>query len=147
MASTFRYLALESDRDLVVDWFRTLPDRPVEVQSSRALVLHFAALGPLIGSPGPIDSKRSPVATLFSPSPRRGGLWTAGEVHFLTVRVREQFPPLHHVIRRFRAWLQQFPCVHSRTATPGDWDYYLEGSIRNFDSNVFALPSAMDALR
>jgi hypothetical protein len=38
-------------------------------------------------------------------------------------------------------------CSCERASTPGDWDYYLEGSIRNYDDKVFALPSAMDALR
>jgi hypothetical protein len=28
-----------------------------------------------------------------------------------------------------------------------EWNYYLEGSIQNFDSDIFALPNAMDALR
>jgi hypothetical protein len=33
-----------------------------------------------------------------------------------------------------------------RPSGPRNWLYYLEGSVRNFDGDIFALPDAMQAL-
>jgi hypothetical protein len=120
--------------------------RPVEAPTDYGAVLHFATLGPLVGDPP--DGRLSPVVTLYAPRRRRGVLWTAGEVHFLTANCRERFPALHAVSRRFRSWLRGFECVfEQKPGARGDWNYYLEGSLQNYDSSIYALPSAMDALR
>jgi hypothetical protein len=74
-------------------------------------------------------------------------LWTAGEVHFLATPLRKLYPKLEDVSRRFHKWLTQFDLVFSRRPPVDEWNYYLEGGIRNEDSDVFALPEAMNALR
>jgi hypothetical protein len=147
MGVTVRFLAMEREADLVLNWFRALSSPPRAIATDRGATMHFAELGPLIGPPGPIDGTSSPVVTLLLPRRRRGILLTAGEVHFLPTPLRKQFPALHEIRRDFGRWLRNFDCVFSRSSRPGDWDYYLEGSIRNFDSDVFALPEAMAALR
>jgi len=147
MGVTFRYLATESDGDIVPNWFSELANPPERVATDRGVVMFFRELGPLIGPPGPVDGKSSPIVNLFAPRRRRGVLLTAGEVHFLPTPLRKRFPALHKVSQDFSRWLGQFPCVHSRSSQPGEWDYFLEGSIRNFDTDVFALPGAMTALR
>jgi hypothetical protein len=59
-----------------------------------------------------------------------------------------KFPRLNAISRQFRRWLEQFPCVFSRRhGFVGEWDYYLEGSIRNYDTDICALPNAMAELR
>ena len=40
-----------------------------------------------------------------------------------------------------------YPRVFWRKDFEPEWDYYLEGSIRNRDPDVYALPKAMEALR
>jgi hypothetical protein len=58
------------------------------------------------------------------------------------------FPRLAAFSREFRKWLMQFTCVFSRRRDfKPEWNYYLEGSILNYDPDIFALPKAMDALR
>jgi hypothetical protein len=96
-----------------------------------------------------IDVHNSPLVSIFLPTLKRGVLWTAGEVHFLPRALRQRFPPLDKVRRRFGDWLAGFHLVFAgaHSSQPGEWDYYLEGSLRNHDSPIFALPRADDALR
>jgi hypothetical protein len=48
----------------------------------------------------------------------------------------------------FREWLSEYPCVYShRQDFVHEWDYFLEGSAKNWDPEVFALPEGMAALR
>jgi len=133
MGVTFRYLATESESDAVLSWFRRLSDAPLMIETPRGALLHFANLGPLVGLPGPIDSAKSPVVTVFLPRRRRGVLLTAGEVDFLPSPLRKRFPALHKISQDFRRWLREFDCVFSPSSTSRDWDYYLEGRLKNFD--------------
>jgi hypothetical protein len=88
---------------------------------------------------------------VFLPHVRREVLWTVGEVHFLADRMQSSFPGLHRVLRSFRNWLQTFPLVFHQPRLPeisgGEWDYYLEGSVRNQDPEIFGLPHGMLALQ
>ena len=147
MAATFRFLATESERDAVLDWFRGLPNAPRLVATRYGAVLHFTDVGPLVGLPGPVEATKSPIVTVFVPRRCRGVLLTAGEVHFHATPLRNQFPALYQISRKFARWLQQFDRVFSRGSSAREWDYYLEGSLRNFDSDIFALPEAMTCLR
>ena len=87
------------------------------------------------------------MVNVFMPLRKRGVLLTCGEVHFLATPM-SLFPKLQLINRHFRQWLGEFTCVFSRRAGfPPEWDYYLEGDLRNHDSDILALPEAMDALR
>jgi len=147
MSVTYCYLAMESECGAVLDWFRKVVGPPRIVATDRGVAMYFENLGSLVGFPGPIDSKSSPIVTVFVPRRRRGVLLTAGEVHFLATHLRKQFPALDGISQDFGRWLRQFDCVFSRSSRPGEWDYFLEGSLRNFDSEIRALPGAMAALR
>jgi len=147
MGVTFRFLATESEGDAVLSWFRGLSTPPRVHDAPHGALLHFANLGPLVGLPGQLDSAKSPVATVFLPRRRRGVLLTAGEVHFLPSPLRKAFPALHRISQDFHRWLRQFDCVFSQSSKLREWDYYLEGRLRNFDPDIFALPQAMAALR
>jgi hypothetical protein len=143
MGTTLRYLAVGDDQQTVLDWFRVLDQPPAEIPLARGIGLHFVRLGPLIGIP--TDARDSPVVTVFPPRRRRGVLWTVGEVHFLSPSGR--FRELDGIKRAFRGWLAQYPCVFDRKGAGSEWHYFLEGSIKNYDPPVFALPGAMAALR
>lgn len=149
MGTTYRFIADPHESSEVLGWFRSLPHPPVEVQGPGCLWLHFVSDGPLsLGPEGVVDPKRSPVASLFLPRVRRGALWTVGEVHFLASPVRQRFPGLHKVSSAFDKWLSSHECVYSsKPDFQGEWNYYLEGSVKNYDPPVFALPSGLSALR
>jgi hypothetical protein len=61
--------------------------------------------------------------------------------------MRKLHPGLHKVSRRFGAWLQQFErvLVNGRCGRP-EWDDHLEGTTKNYDPPIFALPSGRAAL-
>jgi len=150
MGATYRFLAIGEETEVVLDWFRRQPNPPEVLDKPGGQLLYFRAFGPLavLADGSGIDVRRSPLVSLFRPTRKRGVLWTAGEVHFLSTPLRGTFPPLHSLSRRFQGWLSSFDRVFSRKPSwLGEWDYYLEGSIRNYDAEVFALPQAMQALR
>lgn len=147
MGSTFRYLAIDDEAESVPAWFRGLADPPEEFSRERGAAFYFRALGPLVQRADGIDPDASPLVFLFAPRRVRGVLWTAGEVHFRPTPLRERFPSLAATSRKFGKWLAQHELVFSRRARPArDWSYYLEGSLRNFDPDIYALPKAAAAL-
>lgn len=148
MGVHYRFISDPREPSPVLDWFRSSDNPPKEVSSDERVVLYFANCGSLTYSAdGTIDPKRSPVATLFPPQIKRGALWTVGEVHFLATPLRKQFPELQKVNSAFRKWLSSFECVYSNLRTNNEFDYYLEGSIRNYDSPVHAFDSGLAALK
>jgi hypothetical protein len=150
LGTTFRFLALGTDADEVLRWFTELPAPPEITRTERGHALYFRSLGRLVFTkeePQRVDQTKSPVVSVFAPRRRRGVLRTAAEVHFLTTPINRA-PKLAELNRSFRNWLRGHELVFSsRASGPGNWDYYLEGSVRNFDGDVFALPVAMEALR
>jgi hypothetical protein len=141
MGTTYRYLATIDEAAAVLDWFRTLPERTLESALDEGSLFHFPEFGPLQ------EARRSPLVTVFLPTNRRGVLTTVGEVHFMATPLTP-FPGLNRVSKRFHDWLRQYPRVFSRRTTDGsEWDHFLEGSARNYDSDIFALPGGMTALR
>ena len=118
----------------VLDWFRGLPEQPVEGVREDGSLFYFRAFGTLDS-----DAKKSPVVNVFLPVRKRGVLMTIGEVHFLATPL-STFPGLNKVNKRFRAWLAENPCVYShRPNFVHEWDDFLEGSARNWDADIHAL--------
>lgn len=148
MGSTHRFIADPNEPSEVLGWFRALGRAPVETPSERGAILSFPDYGPTsYRADGSLDPLASPVVTVFLPRIRRGQLWTVGEVHFLPTPLRQRFPELHRVNSAFGKWLSRLECVHSNKRSDGPYNYYLEGSVRNHDSPVFAFASGMAALR
>jgi hypothetical protein len=142
MGSTYRFLSTIEEAPAVLDWFRALPERPVEVPRDTGSLFHFRDFGPLDS-----DAKKSPVVNVFTPTRKRGVLTTIGEVHFLATPL-SAFPELNKVNKQFREWLSENQCVYShRPDFVHEWDYFLEGSTQNWDSDIFALPAGMMALQ
>jgi hypothetical protein len=148
MGSTHRFIADPAAPSEVLGWFRALGEAPTEVPSERGVVLYFRVYGPLsYCADGSINASASPVVTVFLPQVRRGQLWTVGEVHFLANPLRQRFPELYEVSSAFGKWLARLECVYSNKRADNPHNYYLEGSIRNYDPPVFAFASGLDALR
>jgi hypothetical protein len=151
MGTTHRFLAIDDETQLVIDWFRGISDPPEEIARPGGLLLYFRAYGgflPPEGNDSGVDCTKSPLVSFFRPQLKRGVLWTAGEVHFLPTPLATTVPKLNSVSRRLHKWLGRFDLVFSRKpGWKGDWNYYLEGSLQNFDQEIFALPRAMEALR
>lgn len=142
MGATYRFLATVDEASAIPDWFRSLPERATEHRRVDGSLFYFPDFGPIDS-----DVKKSPIVNVFLPKQKRGVLITIGEVHFVTSPL-SMFPGMSRINGSFRNWLAKYTCVFSRR--PGfasEWDYYLEGSIRNWDSDVFALPSGMSALQ
>jgi len=141
MGKTYRFLSSPPDSGVVCEWFRNLDPAPVEQVTEKGIIFYFKHLGTLSDVPS-----NSPVVNVIRPQVRRGILTTAGEVHFLATPLK-QFPELDRVNQVFRRWISQHPKVHSMTSVLDDsFDYYIEGSLRNWDSDIFALPSGIMAL-
>lgn len=148
MGSTFRFIADPEMPNPVVEWLQALPSPPEEVLKEGGILLHFRACGELsYRSDGTIIIDESPLATLFLPRIRRGVLWTVGELHFLSKRTPERFPDLAKVSATFSRWLNRLPCVYSNKVLVNEFGYFLEGSVKNYDSPVYAFESGLDALR
>jgi len=142
MGTTYRFLATVDEASSVLDWFRLLPEEPVESAHDAGVLFHFREFGPLDS-----DAKTSPLVSVFMPLRKRSVLTTIGEVHFLATPV-STFPALNRINKRFRDWLKENPCVYShRPDFEHAWDYFLEGSAKNWDSDIFALPAGMAALK
>ncbi|WP_165070915.1 hypothetical protein [Paludisphaera rhizosphaerae] len=150
MGSTYRFLAIGDEVNAVSDWFLGQPNPPEVIDEPSGQLLYFRGMGPLAQMPdgSGIDVRRSPLVSLFRPVLRRGVLWTTGEVHFLPMPLRRNCPPLYALSLQFKKWLSSFDLVFTNEPSwPGEWNYYLEGSIKNFDPPVLALPRAAQALR
>jgi hypothetical protein len=84
---------------------------------------------------------------VFLPVRKRGELTTIGEVHFLATPL-SAFPGLNKVNKLFRKWLLENPCVYShRPDFVHEWEYFLEGSAKNWDGDIHALPAGIVALQ
>ena len=148
MGTTYRFIEAPIGMSEVLEWFRSLPAPPNEMPTERGCALHFPESGPLVyAAGGLIDAKASPVASVFVPRVRRGVLWTVGEVHFLATPLRERFPSLHRLSNAFSKWLSAHECIYSNKRASNPFSYWLEGSVRNHDSDVFALESGLGALK
>jgi hypothetical protein len=149
MGTTYRFIERPGLPSQVIEWFRSCKQPTEEVPTNRGHAFHFTACGGLSrDGEGAIDPKNSPVVTVFLPRVIRGALWTVGEVHFLATPLRERFPVLHKVNAQFAKWLLQSECVFSnKPGGASKWNYYLEGSTRNFDPPIYGLPSGLSALQ
>src|SRR5262245_21245947 len=125
MGVVHHFLATIDEASSVLDWFRALPEKPVETTRDAGSLFYFRDFGPLDS-----DVKKSPLVNVFLPVRKRAVLTTIGEVHFLTTPL-SVFPGLNRINKRFRAWLAENPCVYSHRPGFHEWDYFLEGSARN----------------
>lgn len=142
MGTTYRFLTTVDEASTVLAWFRELPEQPVECVREDGVLFYFRDFGPIN-----FDAKKSPVVSVFLPVRKRDVLTTIGEVHFLATPLSE-FPGLNRINKRFREWLSANPCVYShKPSFVHEWDYYLEGSAKNWDPEIFALPAGMQALQ
>ncbi len=142
MGTTYRFLATVEEASVVLDWFRSLPEQVVETTREGGSLFHFGGFGPRHS-----EAKQSPLVNVFLPVKKRGVLTTIGEVHFLATPI-SAFPGLNKINKGFRAWLGDKPCVYShRPAFVHEWSYFLEGSAKNWDPDIFALPDGLAALK
>lgn len=149
MGITHRFIEAPHGHSAVMEWFRSFPSTPVEVQTERGYVFFFSQFGDLIyDDNGRIDSTKSPVVNIFFPRIRRGILWTVGEVHFLATPLKQRFSEPDKVNRAFKKWLSANELIFSNSSSAENkWNYYLEGSTRNYDPPIFAFLSGADAIR
>jgi len=142
MGTTYRFLSTVDEASAVLNWFRELADRPVESVREDGVLFYFREFGSLESA-----AKKSPVVNVLLPVRKRGVLTTIGEVHFLATPL-SAFHGLNKINKRFRAWLAENPCVYSHGPDfAHEWDFFLEGSAKNWDPEIYALPEGMAALQ
>ena len=143
-----RYIEAPSQPSPVLAWWRAAAAEAEEISLPRGVAFHFRQFGDLVvADDNSVDVHRSPLVTVFVPQIRRGILWTVGEVHFWATPLRHLYPRLHRLSRAFAGWLQQCDCVFaSGQSRYPEWEYHLEGSVRNSDPAIFALASGLEAL-
>ena len=148
MTSTYRYLGTEDANHLVLDWFRSQDQPNKVIDTPWGYRVWFYEVGDLCRlDNGQIDVKRSPLVSIFPVRTVHSILLTVGEVHFLTTGLSKSFPDLAKVNRNFRKWLRQNELVFSiKNGSEGRWHYYLEGTVKNRDTDVLAFPSGINAL-
>lgn len=148
MGTTLRFLERPSAASSVLDWFRTLPEPPEITPRSDGALLYFRQFGPLHRrTDGTFDARKSPLVNLFLPQLHRRALHSVGEVHFLPTPATS-IPEIMKVARDFRKWLSGFDLVYDSCRVPmTEFGYYLEGSIQNFDSPIYAVPSGWEELK
>lgn len=141
MSTYYRFLETVEEASAVLDWFRTLPERPVANSRDDGSLFYFRDFGPIDS-----DAEKAPLVNIFLPRQKRVILTTIGEVHFLATPL-SAFPGLNKVNKRFRAWLREYPCICSnRPDFDGEWNYFLEGTALNW-GDIHALPAGMAALQ
>lgn len=146
LGTTLRFLERPCETSSVLEWFLLQPNPPEVVQMKRGIALLFRSFGPLVfDGLNQLDQKASPVVGFFPPEIHRGVLFSVGEIHFSTRS--KAIPQMEKLARQLRKWLQQYPIVAGQGASTNEFDYYLEGSIRNYDSPVFALPSGLQEIK
>ena len=149
MGTTYRFIESPLEQSQIIEWFRSAALDFQEIETKSGYVLYFKNLGELIHTPdGNIDVSNSPIITVFAPKIIRGVLWSVGEIHFLSTPLKQKFPELHKLGSALNKWLRKFPCVYSnKPGIENEWNYYLEGSIRNYDPPIYAFPSGLSALK
>lgn len=148
MGSTYRYIGTEEENDLVREWFISQKNEPEVIESNAGFYVWFQNIGNLARSEtGDIDVKNSPLVSVFPVKRIREVLLSVGEIHFLTTRTSDKFPKLVTVNRKFRNWIKSNELIFSSNPKfEGKWDYYLEGTVRNRDSDIYALPGGLQLL-
>lgn len=149
MTVSYRYLADPSEPQQVLQWFRDLPSPPIESQMDGVTRLHFRNLGALARTSDfkQIDWKKSPVVHVYHPRVRRGVIWTTGTVNFDPVPLRNTFPELHKISLALKKWLSSYLCVFAHGPHEAKYTDFLRGTIKNYDSSVYAFPSGLAALQ
>jgi hypothetical protein len=147
MTERYYYLALEEDQRLVTDWFAALAHAVTVDENADRVLYYFRDMAKEPPASSVLNQSRMPLVFLTKPQKRLGTLWTDAQVLFTPTPFRSQFPHLFKVHKAFGSWLRQFPLVFAqKSGSISDWNYYLEGSIRNYASELYALPNAMKAL-
>ncbi|UVE70088.1 hypothetical protein L2Y90_33750 (plasmid) [Burkholderia pyrrocinia] len=147
MGTSYRFIADPADGAAVLNWFRALKEPPLEVATALHTVLYFSHLGELHhAADESVDAEKSPIVTVVHPRTAREALWTVGEIHFRTGALRRLYPSLYRVSQALALWLDDYPCIYSVKDRDNEYSYYLEGTVKNETSPIYAFQSGLDAL-
>lgn len=89
-----------------------------------------------------VDADRSAVAGLRLPELRDGQHWISGCVWFPGSRLRETFPGLAVVCRRFERWIRSYPAVFNNTKPHDPSPFAYQLCMTGIVQQTVALPEA-----
>jgi hypothetical protein len=90
----------------------------------------------------------SPVLLLYPPRQLADRLWTIGRIMFPQTHLQKKYPQLDKIKKTIRRELQKGILLWNwRRPQEGEFNYYLEGSIKNRNYEVFGMPSSLTYLR
>jgi hypothetical protein len=89
-----------------------------------------------------LDADRSAVAGLRFPELREGQHWVSGCVWFPGSRLRENFPELASVCRRFERWLHRWPTVFKNPQGSDTLTFAYQLCVSGEVQQIIALPEA-----
>jgi hypothetical protein len=149
MSVSYHFLASERDYQLVTTWFAALEYETTIKERPDGIWLYFRAMATeSLPDSEHINQETTPLVWISKPKKRSDILWTDAEVCFTATLLKSQFPELNKISMQFAKWLKQFDLVFARKENvTREWNYYLEGGIRNFSEKLYALPDAMAALQ
>lgn len=146
MGSTYRYISNQEENALVTDWFSSFDPEILKLENS--IIISFPSIGKLdFDENGVINTNNSPVVSIYPVKSVCGVLLSVGEVHFLPTKLNKNFPKLESINRKFRSWLKKNELVYSsNTSWHGQWNYFLEGSVKNYDTDIYAFQKGITLL-
>ena len=147
MGSTYRYIASEEENQEILDWFSSYESKIISTDG--AVHLWFPKIGRIVrNDSGEINKNESPIVSIYPVKSVCGSLLSVGEVHFLTNKLKKKFPELDTINRKFQSWIKKNELAFSsKPSFDGQWNYYLEGSIKNYDTNIYAFPRGVTLLK
>ena len=100
-----------------------------------------------LGDLGP-SLDESPVVLFYPPHKIADRLWTIGRFMFPQVHLQKKYPLLNKIKKTIKEELQRGILLWNwEHPQEGEFNYYLEGSIKNHDYEIYGMPSSLPYLR
>ena len=92
--------------------------------------------------------EESPVIVFYPPRKLANRLWTLGRILFPQSNLQKRYPQLNKIKKAIKEELKRGKLLWSwKRPQDGDFSYYMEGSIKNHDYEVYGMSSAAPYIR
>lgn len=95
-----------------------------------------------------VSLEESPVIQFYPPRKIADHLWTIGRFMFPQSNLQKKYPQLNKIKKTIKEELQRgIQLWNWKHPQEGEFNYYLEGSIKNHDYEIYGMPSSVPYLR